>query len=197
MLSTSRESQMINIYGGSGGAGGRGRNRGGRGGTGEGPIVTLNSYHVQTEASTLRNGSSTPEWAKDFEVVKLGHLRLVEETHDDVREDCLSDQGVVHRQPKVVGARRVYRARIFGHQDPMTAVVWVSEDSRFRRVKDTVMNAQRFRNPHFAQLFGLICSSGLNALVYHDEMMAISQVQSMHSHSRLASRYLNFVVVSV
>ncbi|KAJ7818713.1 hypothetical protein B0H14DRAFT_1369568 [Mycena olivaceomarginata] len=46
-------------------------------------------------------------------------------------------------------------------------------------------------HPLLAQLFGFTCSAGLNALIYHDDMVTISQIQKMHAQSILASRYVN------
>jgi hypothetical protein len=65
----------------------------------------------------------------DFRVVKLGDLNLLDEIdkqnvvqwHPIHRKKT----GVIVRHVKViVGTRRICRARIFGSQDPMTAVVY-------------------------------------------------------------------------
>jgi hypothetical protein len=72
----------------------------------------------------------------DFRVVKLGDLNLLDEIdkrnvveHHPIRR---KKTGVVVRYLKVVvGTRRTYRARIFGSQDPMTAVVY--NDAQFEQ----------------------------------------------------------------
>ncbi|KAJ7901335.1 hypothetical protein B0H13DRAFT_773249 [Mycena leptocephala] len=96
--------------------------------------------------------------------------------------------GVVVRHIKVVvGARRVYRARIFGSQDPMTAVVY--DDAQFEQRIVEVQKGSQVRHPHLAQFFGLGCSASMNTLIYHDEMIPFSQVQKLHAGSALASYY--------
>jgi hypothetical protein len=73
--------------------------------------------------------------------VKLGDLNLLDEIdkHDVVewRPVHRKKKGVVVRYLKVaVGARRIYRARIFGSQDPMTAVVY--NGAQFEQVRHHV-----------------------------------------------------------
>jgi hypothetical protein len=72
----------------------------------------------------------------DFRVVKLGDLNLLDEIGKynvvERRPVYRKKTGVVVQHIKVVvGARRVYRARIFGSQDPMTAVVY--NDAQFEQ----------------------------------------------------------------
>ncbi|KAJ7768012.1 hypothetical protein B0H14DRAFT_3165120 [Mycena olivaceomarginata] len=72
----------------------------------------------------------------------------------------------------------------------MTVVV--HDDTKFEQRKDQVLEVQRYRHPLLAQLFGFTCSVGLNALIYHDDMVTISQIQKMHAQSILASSYVKF-----
>ncbi|KAJ7618029.1 hypothetical protein FB45DRAFT_933157, partial [Roridomyces roridus] len=166
----------IIIHGGSGGPGGPGDNRGGSGGTGEGPKVTLKNYNIRRVSFSGNREPSTPRWNADFRAVKLADLILDEEI--DKREIWVDDDdpasrvtGTVQRRRKVVA--RVYRARIFGNRDPMTAVAYGSDDSVFQEAKERALNTQQFRHPLFAQLFGLHHSPGLNVLVYRDGVWAL------------------------
>jgi hypothetical protein len=73
----------------------------------------------------------------DFRIVKLGDLNLLDEIdkHNVVERRPVYHRrtGAVVRHIKVlVGTRRVYRARIFGSQNPMTAVVY--NDPQFEQV---------------------------------------------------------------
>ncbi|KAF7340331.1 hypothetical protein MVEN_01952300 [Mycena venus] len=178
------ESQTINIHGGTGGDGGRAGEQGGGGGAGEGPQTALH-YDVHAEYFTVNNrlGTTATQTRGNFRYVNLGDLILYDE---------IDKQNVVERRPiyhkktgalirhveVVVGTRRVYRARIYKCQDPMT-----------RRAE--VQKAQQYRHPILAQLFGFTCSAGLNALIYHDDIMTISQIKTMHAQSTLASLYAN------
>jgi hypothetical protein len=69
--------------------------------------------------------------------VKLGDLNLLDEIgkYNVVEGHPVHHKrtGAVVRHIKVVvGTRRIYRARIFGSQDPMTAVVY--DDAQFEKV---------------------------------------------------------------
>ncbi|KAJ7930787.1 hypothetical protein B0H13DRAFT_2309405 [Mycena leptocephala] len=85
------------------------------------------------------NVSTTVEQSPgDFRIVKLGDLNLLDEIdkHDVVKRRPVHRKktGVVVRHVKViVGTRRIYRARIFGSQDPMTAVVY--DNAQFEQAR--------------------------------------------------------------
>jgi hypothetical protein len=73
----------------------------------------------------------------DFRIVKLGDLNLL----DEISKYNVVERRPVHRKKTgavvrhvevVVGTRRIYRARIFGSQDPMTAVVY-ADDRQFEQ----------------------------------------------------------------
>ncbi|KAJ7769240.1 hypothetical protein B0H14DRAFT_353059 [Mycena olivaceomarginata] len=134
------ESQTISIHGGTGGNGGAGGVSGGGGGEGEGPRTSLR-YDITAESFTLTNNlsSTTIEQPRsDFRSVNLGDLILYDETDRQNVVNYLPIHhrrtGVVIRHIKVVVAtRRVYRARMFGSQDPMTVVVY--DDTKFEQAK--------------------------------------------------------------
>ncbi|KAJ7930635.1 hypothetical protein B0H13DRAFT_1858448 [Mycena leptocephala] len=105
----------------------------------------------------------------DFRVVKLGDLNLLDEIG---KENAVAIRhkktGVVVRHVKVVvGTRRVYRARIFGSQDPMTAAVYDNHRQFEQRITG-MQEGPQFRHPHLAQFFGFTCLASMNALIYHD-----------------------------
>ncbi|KAF7340329.1 Reverse transcriptase-RNase H-integrase [Mycena venus] len=188
------ESQTINIHGGTGGNGGQAGEQGGCGGDGEGPQMALH-YDVHAEYFTVNNriGTTATQTRDNFRYVNLGDLILYDE---------IDKQNVVERRPiyhkktgalirhveLVVGTRRVYRARIYKCQDPMTVIAY--NDSEFEQRRAEVQKAQQYRHPSLAQLFGFTCSAGLNAFIYHDDIMTISQIQKMHAQSTLASLYI-------
>ncbi|KAJ7619616.1 hypothetical protein FB45DRAFT_931216 [Roridomyces roridus] len=174
------EPRVINIYGGTGGSGGFGRTRGGRGGTGEGPTVNFYDFNGTLVTENSRNLGRE----SDFRRVNLGDLILRKEIDKTTtlryRRDHTGD---------VVRTRRAHHGRIFGHQeDPMTVIVY--DNDIFEENLAGILKAQKYRHPCLAQLFGLTRSSGLNALIFHDEMLTLDQVEAMYSHSVLASRYI-------
>ncbi|KAJ7336163.1 hypothetical protein DFH08DRAFT_939242 [Mycena albidolilacea] len=178
------ESQTINIHGGTGGNGGRGGVRGGGGGTGEGPTL---SYDIRAESFTLTNNLvGVQEPKSDFSFVRFGDVNLLDEIDKCTVIEC---HRIGRRQTvKAVVTRRIYRAQISGCQGPMTVVAY--DNSKSEQIRAKVQEARRHRHPFLAQLFGFTCSVGVNALIYHDEMMTISQIETMHPQSALASFYI-------
>ncbi|KAF7334330.1 hypothetical protein MSAN_02377800 [Mycena sanguinolenta] len=89
------------ITGGFGGSGGEGQGRGGDGGVGHGPTV----YFGQPQAQE----------PSEFQKIRLGDVRLIKEVHLSRRS------GIVDRQSRAVGVRRIYHAEI--RRDPGTVTV--------------------------------------------------------------------------
>ncbi|KAJ6563965.1 hypothetical protein B0H19DRAFT_74521 [Mycena capillaripes] len=132
-------------------------------------------------------GTTSDQPQSQFRPVNLGDLNLLEE---------IDNQGVIERRPTHQGRtrtgsvtiQRIYKARIFGNQDPMTAIVY--DGPKFEQRLAQARDKQGYRNPLLAQLFGFTRSAGVNALIYHDEMMTIAQIRGMHATSVLALLYL-------
>ncbi|KAJ7818702.1 hypothetical protein B0H14DRAFT_2601131 [Mycena olivaceomarginata] len=134
--------------GGIGGNGGAGGVSGGGGGEGEGPRTSLR-YDITTESFTLTNNltSTTIEQPRsDFRSVNLGDLIL----YDEIDRQNVVDYVPIHRRRTGVVIRHI-------------KVVVATQ-----RRKAQVLEAQRYRHPLLAQLFGFTCSAGINALIYHD-----------------------------
>ncbi|KAJ7882655.1 hypothetical protein B0H13DRAFT_2278283, partial [Mycena leptocephala] len=149
-------------------------------------VAALDNCRDFTIQGGTFNVSTTVEQSLgDFRIVKLGDLNLLDEIdkHNVVERRPVHHRrtGAVVRHIKVVvGTRRIYRARIFGSQDPMTAIVY--NDPQFEQRMVEAHRGQQFRHPHLAQFFGLGCSASVNALIYHD-------VEKLHAGSTLASYY--------
>ncbi|KAF7353182.1 hypothetical protein MSAN_01505800 [Mycena sanguinolenta] len=130
------------ITGGFGGSGGEGHNQGGDGGIGQGPTV----YFGQLQEQEL----------SEFQTIRLGDLKLVKEV-------CLSLQtGVVGRQSRGLGVRRIYHAEIRRDPGPVTVVMYqgnrVEEEWRQHVAK----------HPHIMQVYGLVNTKRLRGMVFHD-----------------------------
>ncbi|KAF7337229.1 hypothetical protein MSAN_02275300 [Mycena sanguinolenta] len=133
--------------------------------------VTNNVYNLPLEQSF------------DFRTIRLGDVKLVKEV-------CLSPQSaVVGRQSRGVGVRRMYHAEI--RRDPGTVTVALyqgvgaEEEWRYH-----VAKYESIRHPNIMQLYGLVSTQGLYAMVFHDELIPYAQFLRRFEHSPVLSTYI-------
>jgi hypothetical protein len=98
-----------------------------------------------------------PMSSSDFRTIRMGDLDFLEEVgKEDIveyREFRRRRTGtVVRRIPVVVGARRIYRARIFGVPDTVTAVVYDDPNFESVRVYSTVTLCRRVKSDYSESL---------------------------------------------
>ncbi|KAF7337267.1 hypothetical protein MSAN_02279200 [Mycena sanguinolenta] len=135
------------ITGGFGGSGGEGLEHGGDGGAGHGPTV----YFGQPQAQE----------PSEFQKIRIGDLKLVKEVR-------LSPQsGVVGRQSRGVGVRRIYHAEIRRDPGPVTVAMYQGGGAE-EKWRQHVAKYESIRHPHIMQLYGLVNTKGLYAMVFHD-----------------------------
>ncbi|KAF7353174.1 hypothetical protein MSAN_01505000 [Mycena sanguinolenta] len=132
----------IDITGGFGGSGGEGRDQGGDGGTGQGPTV----YFGQPE---------------NHPTIRLGDLKLIKEVRLSLQS------GVMGRQNRGVGVRRIYHAEI--RRDPETVTIAMYQgDGAEEEWRHNDAKYESIRHPNIMQLYGLVSTERLYAMVFHD-----------------------------
>ncbi|KAF7353327.1 Kinase-like protein [Mycena sanguinolenta] len=141
------------ISGGVGGAGGVGRDQGigGGGGAGHGPTVNI---------------CAPPREESEFRTIRLGDIKLRKEISRKY------DYGVVNfRNPLSRGAtvRRVYSGEIRGDPGPVTVAMYEGDRAKERWRRDVAKYAA-IRHPNILQLYGLVNTQTLRAMVFHDEL---------------------------
>ncbi|KAF7353187.1 hypothetical protein MSAN_01506300 [Mycena sanguinolenta] len=135
------------INGGRGGSGGEGGDQGGDGGIGQGPTV----YFSQPQA---------PE-ASGIQTIRLEDIKLTR----TIRLDPHSD--VVGCRSRGVGVRRIYHAEI--RRDPGTVTVAMYQgDGAEDEWRQDVAKYELIRHPNVMQLYGLVSTKKLYAMVFHD-----------------------------
>ncbi|KAF7337230.1 hypothetical protein MSAN_02275400 [Mycena sanguinolenta] len=127
--------------------------------------------------------NSPPEQSSDFQTIRLGDVKLVKEVR-------LSPQSaVVGRQSRGVGIRRIYHAEI--RRDPGTVTVamyqGVGAEEEWRR---HVAKYELIRHPNIMQLYGLVSSKGLYAMVFHDELIPYAHFLRCFEHSPILKAYI-------
>ncbi|KAF7353324.1 hypothetical protein MSAN_01520400 [Mycena sanguinolenta] len=133
------------ISGGVGGAGGLGHGQGigGGGGAGHGP--TLNFYAAIREE-------------------QAGDIKLRKEVSREYHYDVVDFQNRLSRKTVV---RRVYSGEIRGDPGPVTVAMYDGDQAEERWRQD-VAKYTAIRHPYIMQLYGLVSTGALRAMVFHD-----------------------------
>ncbi|KAF7353231.1 hypothetical protein MSAN_01510900 [Mycena sanguinolenta] len=149
------------INGGRGGSGGRGGDQGGDGGVGHGPTIYF--------------GQPQEREPSEFRTIRLGDVKLVKEV-------------VVGRQRQGVVARRIYHAQI--RRDPGTVTIAMYQgDGAEKEWRQHVAKYESIRHPNIMQLYGLVSTKGLYAMVFHDELIPFCQFLRRFEHSSILRTY--------
>ncbi|KAJ7633947.1 hypothetical protein B0H17DRAFT_1280434 [Mycena rosella] len=122
----------------------------------------------------------------DFRSIRLGDLNLLTQMGN---EEELISSVVKRRGPRlvrrkvIVGSRKVYRARIFGSQDPMTAVVY--EGSQFEKWKHEAERRQSGR------VHSPLCNQAQFTSTT-TELITITHFRQLHRESPLTSEFIEY-----
>ncbi|KAF7353338.1 Kinase-like protein [Mycena sanguinolenta] len=144
------------ISGGVGGAGGIGRDKGigGGGGTGHGPTVNICAPPREEES--------------EFRTIRLGDIKLRKEISRKYDygvvnfESGLNQCAVVRRV-----VRRLYSGEIHGDPAPVSVAIYEGDRAEERWRQDVARYAA-IRHPNILQLYGLVNTQTLRAMVFHD-----------------------------
>ncbi|KAF7364453.1 hypothetical protein MSAN_01106400 [Mycena sanguinolenta] len=164
------------ISGGQGGMGGNGlRGRGGAGGAGESPTLhyEINGEHIVV--NTFKGSEPTPS---DFLRIPLGNLDL----RSEIRVDAASGAVWRHREQKGTSVRRMYSARVVGHSEPMTVALYQGHNAEEEWKRD-LTRYSGLRHPHILQIYASASSSGMHAVVFHDDLIPYRQFVDSFRHS--------------
>ncbi|KAF7374295.1 hypothetical protein MSAN_00312700 [Mycena sanguinolenta] len=161
------------ISGGQGGSGGGGGLRGGAGGIGEGPTL-----QYKAERIVVKNFTSPEATPSDFRRIPFGDIDL----HSDIQVDV--DTGAVSRRHEWKNVRRMYSARVVGHNEPMTVALYEGNHAE-KEWKRDMSRYSRLRHPHTLQIYASASSSGIHAVIFHDELILFSYFLNLFRYSAI------------
>ncbi|KAF7353492.1 hypothetical protein MSAN_01538800 [Mycena sanguinolenta] len=140
------------ISGGVGGAGGVGRDQGMGGGGGAGHGPTLNFY------------APTQEDQSEFRTIRLGDINLRKEISREYQYGIVDFQNRPSRKTVV---RRVYSGEIRGDPGPITVAMYEGDRAE-EEWRQHLAKYAAIRHPYIMQLYGLVSTGALRAMVFHD-----------------------------
>ncbi|KAF7334339.1 hypothetical protein MSAN_02378800 [Mycena sanguinolenta] len=143
--------------------GGEGGNQGGDGGTGQGPTV----YFGQPQ-----------------EREPSGDINLIKEMRSSPQSS------LVGRRTPVASFRRVYKAKLEGRESGNMTVALYEGDGAEEAWKRHLAKYEAVRHPNIMQLYGLVSSKGLYAMVFHDELIPYRQFRRRFERLPVLSTYV-------
>ncbi|KAF7337210.1 hypothetical protein MSAN_02273400 [Mycena sanguinolenta] len=161
------------ISGGVGGSGGdaRGHGTGGEGGAGHGPTVYL--------------GEPRQETLSPFRTIRLGDLDLIKEIRLDERSN------VVGHQSRGAGVRRMYSANLVVRESErkVTVAMYQGDGAELKWQEDHTAY-ESIRHPNILQLYGLVNTKKLCAMVFQNELIPYHQFLRHFEHSPILITYI-------
>ncbi|KAF7364457.1 hypothetical protein MSAN_01107100 [Mycena sanguinolenta] len=177
---------LINyISGGQGGSGGRGGVHGGAGGAGEGPTLQYDIKAQRVVMKTFNGPEATPS---DFLRIPLGHIDL----RSVIRMDAAT--GAVSRRRERKSVRRMYTARVVGHNEPMTVALYQGHNAEEEWKRDLSRHSG-VRHPNILQIYASASSSGIHATVFHDDLVLFEQFFDSFRDSAVLRAYIRWYTV--
>ncbi|KAF7353199.1 hypothetical protein MSAN_01507600 [Mycena sanguinolenta] len=154
------------ITGGFGGSGGEGHNQGGNGGVGHGPTIYF--------------GQPRDRESSDFRTIRRGDLKLVKEVRLSTEYGVVAGMGV---------QRTVYHAAIRGDPGTVTVAVYQGDGAGEEWQRD-IAKYESIWHPNIMQLYGLMSTRGLHAMIFHDELIPYDQFFGRFQHLPILSTYI-------
>ncbi|KAF7337200.1 hypothetical protein MSAN_02272300 [Mycena sanguinolenta] len=154
------------ISGGIGGPGGDARDQGtgGGGGAGHGPTLYLGQPPQEMSSRDLD---------------------LVEEIHQNKRSS------VVGRRNRRAGVRRMYHANLADRESgrKMTVAIYQGNGAEEEWRRDHAVY-ESIRHPNIMQVYGLVDTKKLCAMVFHDELIPYDEFLRRFQHSTILTTYI-------
>ncbi|KAF7364404.1 hypothetical protein MSAN_01101100 [Mycena sanguinolenta] len=108
----------------------------------------------------------------------------------DLRSEIRLDavRGVVQRDRERGSLRRMYSARVVGHNEPMTVALYQGDNAEQEWRRDLSRHS-RLWHPHILQIYASASWSGIYATVFHDDLVLFAQFVDTFRHSAVLKSY--------
>ncbi|KAF7352157.1 hypothetical protein MVEN_01178900 [Mycena venus] len=116
-----------------------------------------------------------------FRTIPLGDINLLKEIRLD------SQFGHVSRQRRRSGVRRLYAAELEGRR--MTVAMYQGYGVE-QEWQQHVAKYASIRHPNIMQLYGLVSTDQLHAMVFHDDLIPFNQFFCRFQHSPILTAYI-------
>ncbi|KAK7006253.1 hypothetical protein R3P38DRAFT_3214303 [Favolaschia claudopus] len=188
------DGHRIMITGGIGGRGGRSRMKGGTGGLGEGPQVhisgSVRTIHVNGKNTRYREFFGTLDFLGSFQYV----LSTLSSAGDvDLQSEVYKNYANVSYRNGQCFSRTIYSAKIDKKKGAMTVAVYKGKSAEEEWNKD-LAEYESFRHPNIVQLYGIISSKLMRAIIFHDELVPLKVFLDGYRYSSTLMCYIHAYV---
>ncbi|KAJ6464369.1 hypothetical protein C8R45DRAFT_1023831 [Mycena sanguinolenta] len=129
--------------------------------------------------NNVYNSSSPQERHAAFRTILLGDIKLAKEIRMD------GHSGVVSRQR----VRQTYSAEIRGDPGPVTVAIYQGDGAE-AEWRQHIARYELLRHPNIMQIYGLVSTSGLYAIVFHHELIPFRQFFFHYHRSPISLTYI-------
>ncbi|KAF7353367.1 hypothetical protein MSAN_01525300 [Mycena sanguinolenta] len=131
---------------------------------------------------TIKNVYNSFQEPAAFRTILLGDIKLGKEIH-------LNRQSGAVRQSWGATVRRVYSAENRRDSGPVTVAMYHGDAAK-EEWRQHITQYEIARHPNIMQLYGLVSTTGLRAMVFHDELIPCSQFLRRFEHSPILCTYI-------
>ncbi|KAJ7807517.1 hypothetical protein B0H14DRAFT_2872670 [Mycena olivaceomarginata] len=138
--------------------------------------------------SNITNNVYNPlleEQPSAFRTILLGDIKLMKEIR-------LNDEsGVVRHRSREASIRRMYSAKLVGGQTGPITVAMYQGGSAEEEWRQLVGKYEAIRHPNIMQLYGLVCTKRLRAMIFYDDLIPFRQFLNRFQNSPILTTYIN------
>ncbi|KAF7337233.1 hypothetical protein MSAN_02275700 [Mycena sanguinolenta] len=163
-----------------------------------GSAAYAGAFFPQATGFNIRGGGFTsnitnnvynplPEQPSAFRTVLLGDINLIKE-FKAMRSSPQSS--LVGRRTPGASVRRVYTAKLEGRESGHMTVALYEGDGAENAWNQHLAKYEAIRHPNIMQLYGLLSTTRLRGMVFHDELIPYAQFLRRFEHSPILSTYI-------
>ncbi|KAF7353364.1 hypothetical protein MSAN_01525000 [Mycena sanguinolenta] len=143
------------------------------------------TIHGGVFTSNVTNNLATPASTQpfDFRTIRFGDINLMKEMRLNHRFN------VVDRQNRRAGVRRIYTAKIRREPELVTVAIYEGNGHE-EKWQQHVAQYESIRHPNILQLYGLVQTRTLRAMIFHDELIPYAQFLHRFQHSPILTAYI-------
>ncbi|KAJ7046309.1 hypothetical protein C8F04DRAFT_1063920 [Mycena alexandri] len=157
----------------------------------EGGTFFARSRGFTINSSVLNNFAgyaATPGVPPDVRTITMGDIDLQRQLRpDELRFD--DNASVVGHERRRGCVRRVYSAKLEGHNSDMTVAVYDGDTAKQEWHRDIAKHT-RMRHPNILQIYGIASANGVHAALFHGDLIPYKHFLNLYKHSPVLTVYI-------